>query len=136
MKNFKCKLIEEGIHITGEAQNLMGDYYPVSLLISGNDVQKSWDEAMRWAQELGEGWALPTRAQGLAIAEHRDEINSVLKEAGKKPLGNWWWVSTGCPWDSRLAFYVYMSNGRVSNSNKHLISSVRAVSAFHPSLEV
>lgn len=133
MKNFKATIIEQGIHITGEAQDLNGNDYPVSLLMSTDEAQKPWDEAVEWAQERG---GLPTPEQLRAIQKHRDEINAALKEAGKKPLDGWYWTSEELPSDPRDAYGVSMYDGIVAWSHKYFALSVRAVSAFQPNLEV
>ena len=125
MENFKCALIDQGIHIQGKAQDLNGKDYEVSLFISYEEENLSWGEAMKWAKDHG---GMPTCAQLQAIQIHRDEINKLLEEAGKEVLTGWYWTSEEL--DSRFARCVRMNYGHVSIGYKEYGHYVRAVSAF------
>lgn len=128
MKNFKCTLLDQGIHIQGDAQDLNGKEYPVSLLLSLEQEDLPWEKAGEWAKE--KGGALPTRAQWQGIHVHRDEINAALKEAGKKPLVGGIWTGEELLSDPRFAWCVHLSNGRTTYGYKRHTLHVRAVSAF------
>lgn len=129
MKNFKCTLLDQGIHIQGDADDLNGGFYPVSLLLSDEEADLPWAKAAEWAIE--KGGTLPTRAQWQAIQAHRDEINAALEKAAKPTLDGWYWTSEERQLDNSCAWCVRMSNGHVSAGSKYLTGSVRAVSAFH-----
>lgn len=128
MKNFKFSLLQQGIHIQGEAQDLNGNDYPISLLLSYEEEDLPWDEAIGWAKE--QGGALPTRAQYVAIQEHRDEINVELEKAGKEKLGGWYWTCEEYQQNNSFAWCVNMNYGDPYYSNKGYTNDVRAVSAF------
>lgn len=133
MKDFKCKVTERGLHITGIAQNLMGEDYPVSLWMSldeGNNLD--WDAATKWAADHGKIWSLPTRAQGIAISGHYDEINKVLKKANKPVLRDDCYYRTNekCSWDLLVAHIVGMDNGVLYWGYNSSTYSARAVSAI------
>lgn len=130
MENFKCNLIEEGIHIQGDARNLNGESYPVSLLLSYEETSLSFAKGNDWAKE--HGGAMPTRAQWYqTIQPHREEINALLKEAGKKEISaSWYWTCEEYANDKDFAWLVYMLNGSTYYRIKHNANYVRAVSAF------
>lgn len=128
MKNFKCTLLEQGIHIQGEALDLNGKDYLVSLLLSYEEKSLSWTKAAKWVKEVG--GALPTRAQWLAIQGHRVEINAELEKAGVETLSGWYWTSEEYANSNSFAWCVSMRNGDVDCYYKSNTLYVRAVSAF------
>lgn len=128
MKNFKCTLIEQGVHIQGDAQDLNGKDYPVSLLLSVEEENLPWEKAKEWANDKGE--SLPTRTQWLAIQEHKDEINEVLEKADKPTLSGWYWTCEEYKNNPQSAWLVSMGYGAVGYDRKYWCDIVRAVSAF------
>lgn len=99
--------------------------------------------AAEWVRRYSVGhigvgsWDLPTVAQLLLMHKHRDEINDCIKAiGGYKLTPGRCYSSIAHSNDSRLAFSVYMSDGNVHGGYKCNRHSVRAVSAFYPSLEV
>ncbi len=87
-----------------------------------------WAPAMDWAKEQGK--TLPTRAQWMAIQEHRDEINAELEKAGLKTLGGWYWSCEEYLLGNGFAWCVGMGSGRSDYYYKGSTYDVRAVSAF------
>ena len=128
MENFKYTILENGLHIQGVANNLMGETYPVSLLLSLKQTSLPWVKAGEWAKERG--GELPSRAQWQAIQAHRNEINEVLEAAGKPILSGWYWTGEEYANNPRYAWNVNMYRASTDYYDKANFDYVRAVSAF------
>ena len=99
-----------------------------SLIVSAQpSMVMSWHDAVRFYKD-NKVWKLPTREHLKLIAEHIDEVNALIKANGGYEIRGWHW--TADEYNEFCAWYVGMSVGGTSNSNKSLSIYVRAVSAF------
>jgi len=118
-KHFKCYLTDEGINVE------INDF---RLLISYDYPSVTWDKMKEQAEALG--GKLPTWDQAMSVYEHKEEINEVLKEAGKPELSGWMWIDREHSTDNRFAWLVLVYNGYTYYSYKFDTNYVLAVSAF------
>jgi hypothetical protein len=128
MRNFKCTLTDQGIHIQGEALNANGENYLFSLLIAAEEVVMTWKDAMVLAKGQGKEWNLPTLTQWILINDHLDEINEVLRNAKLSEITRLI-TCEDCNDNLRGAFNVGLSFGYVGDDEKFYFP-LRAVSAF------
>lgn len=128
MKQIKLTLQEKGLAIKGEAINLNGEKYDFGFLLHYEEKSLAWAAGKKWCKE--QGGELPSIEQLHIIAEHRDAINKVLEEAGKKVLGWWYWSKKECWWDKLRALCVGMIDGYVLCDYEYNLDNVRAVSAL------
>lgn len=119
MKNFKCTLSDEGINL---------EFSGCRLLVSYDYPGVTWDRMRELAE--AQGGKMPSWEQAASIAEHRDEINKVLREAGKPELSGRCWLNREYSTDTRFAWSLYVRNGTTDYYPKIDTSHVRAVSAF------
>ena len=84
----------------------------------------SWQEAMVYCQELGDGWRLPT-IEELFSAINYSEYNPATSIKGFKSSD--YWSSTTNAYNNGLAWFVNFSNGYVNYSNKFHNYYARAV---------
>lgn len=119
MEKFKCTLSDEGINL---------EFNNIRLLISYDYLDVTWDKMRELAES--QGGLMPTWEQAMLIVEHRDQIDKLLKEAGRKTLSGWCWLNREYSTDLRFAWCVYMNNGYTNYNNKGNTNNVRAVSAF------
>ena len=97
-------------------------------VISGQpSMATSWHEAVRFFKE-NKVWQLPTRDHLKLIAEHIDEVNTLIRENGGCKIQGWHW--TADEYDEFCAWTVLMNYGLTYNLAKNLDVYVRAVSAF------
>ena len=129
--------LEYGIGDIVEANGVKGvvygesnDAYKVVSVAQGGEMK--WDEAMTWAQELGEGWSLASLEDLKAIYNIRFALNDVLvvddsnnalfEEDNKEEDGTYasYWSSTlveGTSGATAQAYYFYFdSKGRETTS--------------------
>ena len=88
--------------------------------------EMTWDEAMAYAKKAGK--ELPSKHEMFAILFFKDEINAILEEHGGDLLTEWAWAST--EYSAFIAWFVYFSNGYVTDSYKYDNGYVRAVAAI------
>ena len=85
----------------------------------------SWDEAMKYAMELGDGWRLPTI----------EELKTLLDRGRTNPASSFpemptyfFWSSSSCAGSASIAWLVSFYNGLVLNyvkSNTYYVRCVR-----------
>ncbi len=79
----------------------------------------AWQQAMDYAEELGDGWRVPTKEELMIIY-----ASSRRKEFATK---EWFWSSSTYVGRPNGAWGVYFDNGDVDYYNKTCISDVRCV---------
>lgn len=100
------------------------------LVMSLDETQCSWDDAVVWASSFGGDWRLPTVQELQAISNIREKLDAVLSEYGMPVLGSkYYWSSEennypNCVW------LVDIYYGGKHNYTKNSTNYVRAVSAF------
>ena len=84
----------------------------------------SWDEAMKYAMELGDGWRLPTI----------EELKTLLDRGRTNPASSFpemptyfFWTSTSCAGSASDAWYVYFGDSYVYYNDKAFTYYVRCV---------
>lgn len=82
-----------------------------------NAKEMTWQEAMDYAEKLGDGWRLPTKEELQAYAPQ-------LRELGCK---NWFWSASTVSYDTYYAWYVNLALGYTYNLNKNIANSVVCV---------
>ena len=83
----------------------------------------NWDDAVK----IG----IPTKEEGMAIAENLDAVNEALVRAGGAPLEKiWYWSSSEYSSDFAWLSSLYFSYGLGSYFNKYYSNFVRPVLAF------
>ena len=90
-------------------------------------VMKTWNEAVAWCRNRGDGWYLPSKDELLAIYKVKNKLNATLKTVGTEVL-DWCWSST--EYGENYAWHVSMNDGLADASAKYDRGYVRAVSAF------
>lgn len=101
------------------------------LVMSLDETQCSWDDAVVWASSFGGDWRLPTVQELQAISNIREKLDAVLSEYGMPVLGSKdYWSSEEHDSDSDVAWFVDMYGGRTGSNYKNYTYYVRAVSAF------
>lgn len=121
---FKCTLNEKGIIL---------EFRDEKFLMSYEETELTWDKAKEWAAERG-GTLFPCK-HSIVFAEHIDEINEMLEEAGKETLSGWLWTDREYSTSKSCAWAVNALDGAVGWLTKSSLSSVRAVSALSDDLE-
>ncbi len=77
-----------------------------------------WNEAMKWAEDLGAGASLPTRGeQAVLFGNLKDQF----------PDGGWYWSCTQYAGDERYAWYQYFHHGYQIDTHKDHELRARAV---------
>jgi hypothetical protein len=80
-------------------------------------VEMTWEKAMDYAKNLGDGWRLPTKEELQAFAPQ-------LKKMGiEGPL----WSGSTVSFNTGAAWIVYLGNGLTFNFNKYLSYGVVCV---------
>lgn len=100
----------------------------LSLIVSGQpSMVMSWHDAVRFYKD-NKVWQLPTREHLKLIAEHIDEVNTLIRANGGYEIRGWHWTADEynefCAWFVRM--YYGITNSNPENRNYY----VRAVSAF------
>jgi len=95
------------------------DGAPDYILISGPIAPKAmkWDDAMKWAASLGEGWALPTR----------QELRVQICNAQKEFNNDWFWSCEPYAGDESYAWCQGFTDGHQYGSHKDYKLRARAV---------
>ena len=91
----------------------------IILLDDVPDGKLQWDDAVKWAQGLGDGARLPTRFESaLLYANLRDQMTTT----------DWYW--TGTQYDAYYAFNQNFYHGSQDDSSKSYEGRARAVRRF------
>ena len=95
------------------------DGAPDYILISGPIAPKAmkWDDAMKWAASLGEGWALPTR----------QELRVQICNAQKEFNNDWFWSCEPYAGNESCAWYQGFAYGHQGYYRKDFKLRARAV---------
>ena len=91
-------------------------------------VMKTWNEAVAWCRNRGDGWYLPSKDELLAIYKVQNKLNVSLKAVGKELVDWFYWSSTED--DEFRAWIVGLNVGSAYGDGKTSNHYVRAVSAF------
>lgn len=115
---FKCILEERGIILQFGEEKYLKSY---------EEAYLPWDKAKEWAKKKG-GDLFPWE-HSIEFAEHLNEVNDLLRKAGKEIIGSLWTnrEHATCP---NCAWLVNMTNGNVNWNLKDFNYTVRAVSAL------
>jgi len=96
--------------------------------ISGQpSMAMSWYDAVRFLKD-NKVWSLPTRKHLKLIAEHINEVNTLIKANGGYEIRGWYWSAD--EYDEFCAWFVSMYDGGTDGYDKGNFDYVRAVSAF------
>ena len=112
----------------GVVVNDGGEKFYVALNDKANGKRMTWEEAV---SQFGED-ILPSREQCRAMANNRNKINEALRTFGGEEMDKWYW---GKEYDASYAWFVDMSDGSASYSNKLNSGKVRAVASIPYSAE-
>lgn len=78
----------------------------------------TWPDAVKWAEALGEGVTLPTRAeQAVLFGNVKDQF----------PTGGWYWSAEQCAGEPAYAWCQYFRYGGQTNTRKDFRLRARAV---------
>ena len=137
-KSIKDGLGRDGIYQLGDYYNRNGNKGVVIEISNGgrngkmlslDETECSWSEAMQWCRNHGDGWRLPTKDELLAIYRNKLDINYWLtRYKGGKLKDGIYWSST--EYNSGCAWLVDMFSGGTGTYDKSNYDYVRAVSAF------
>lgn len=96
-------------------------------LFQPTEDRKTWHEAMKLAEELGQ--QLPTVEEWHEIRRHRNVINEILASKGGDTItATYFWTST--EYSQNLAMIVYFSSGNTVNNYKSNTFYCRPLAAF------
>ena len=87
----------------------------------------TWYMAMKWNEELKDGWYLPSYEELLALLKVSEEVNCTLQKVGGK-LPHFCWSTT--EFDANCAWAVSVKTDSYGGSFKGNEFYVRAVSKF------
>ena len=87
-------------------------------------IQRTWDEAVEYANGLGNGWRLPTIGELFSIIDYK-KYNPACKIENCRP--SYFWSSSPYAYDSSRAWYVDFHYGYMSPSNKDYHNYARCV---------
>lgn len=100
-------------------------------VVSIDDIEGTWDEAIEWGKSYSQGWRLPNRDELKRLYDVLKDVNDAIFFAdGQIIRESRYGIWTSEEYDSVSAWYVYMSDGNAYNLNKGLDRYVRAVAAF------
>ena len=89
----------------------------------------TWDEAKQWVSNRGNGWRLPTKDEGHAMADQYEAVCKALRTFGcDDDPATWYWTSA--EYDSSRAWYFFLNHGVVYANLKSDLGRVRAVRAI------
>ncbi|MGN0224319.1 MAG: DUF1566 domain-containing protein [Muribaculaceae bacterium] len=89
----------------------------------------TWDEAMNWVNNIGNGWRLPYKDEGKAMADQYKAVCDAIKAFGGDSDPAWcYWTST--EYNASGAWSFNLNLGYVYNNNKSNYGCVRAVRAI------
>lgn len=96
-------------------------------LFQPTEDRKTWPEAMKLAEELGQ--QLPTVEEWHEIRRHRNVINEILASKGGDTItaASFWSCTEG---SQIIAWYVYFGSGGTNFSSKYGVLYVRPLAAF------
>ncbi|MBP3439844.1 MAG: DUF1566 domain-containing protein [Tidjanibacter sp.] len=100
-------------------------------ILSLEQTEGSWDYAVKWCSELGEGWRLPTRQELTMLYKLKDNqafVDGLFFADAPAMIEDYYW--SGEESNSSYAWSVNMYGGYAYNRSKSSYDSVRAVSAF------
>ena len=96
-------------------------------LFQPTEDRKTWPEAMKLAEELGQ--QLPTVEEWHEIRRHRNVINEILASKGGDTIaGTYFWSCT--EGSQHRAWYVYFGSGGTGYGSKYYDFCVRPLAAF------
>ena len=94
-----------------------------------NPIYFTWDEAKRWVNNLGNGWRLPTKDEGMAMADQYKAVCAAIRVfGGDSDLALCYWTST--EYSASQAWYFDLYCGYVNGLSKSTSVRVRAVCAI------
>lgn len=103
------------------------DNKPIVVSLKQPDKKMAWDEAMKYAENIGE--RLPTQCECMLMFIHKDKLNEALKANGGDLWDKgWYWSSS--EYGSSFAWNVYSNDGYVGYYNKTSPGSVSCFLAF------
>lgn len=103
------------------------------MMISTEEVSKSWSDAKTWCSNYGSGWYLPSQDELLDIYNNNTYINSILNAAGKTILSDNRYWSSYSSYSSPYYYYYYVnliSGYEGGYSDSSTTYRVRAVCKF------
>jgi hypothetical protein len=86
------------------------------------DEEKTWEDAVSYAQSLGDGWRLPTRTELQAYSQQ-------LREQG---LGGWFWTASSVDTNLDNAWYVALGSGSTFIDEKKDKNNVLCLRPWRP----
>ena len=105
-------------------ENALEEFVPmilnktISIEIHPDEVKLTWDEAVEYCKNLGDGWRLPTIQELWYISEN-EHLSSLFKDK------SYFWSST--EYDNLTAWYFNFFNGYAVDYAKDFAYYVRAV---------
>lgn len=95
-----------------------------------DEIFFTWDEAKSWVSNMGNGWRLPTKEEGKAMADQYEQVFYAIKAFGgdKDPVMWMYWTST--EYDASSAWIFDLCSGLITDHGKIYNHCVRAVSAI------
>ncbi|MGN0222943.1 MAG: protein kinase [Muribaculaceae bacterium] len=92
-------------------------------------ISFTWYEAKQWVNNMGNGWRLPTKDEGHAMADQYEDVCAAIKAFGGDDDPAWWyWTST--EYGASGAWYFSLYHGYVGYDNKSDNVGVRGVRAI------